>query len=267
VMKVKVISRNPDNYLRDTKTECHKTPRNFDPSLHLFEQQREYVRALNATKLERTFAKPLLGDLSGHREGTPCFTKHPKQLSTLLSGAYDGEIRLWNVPSRNCTKSIFAHDGWVRGAVFTPDGSNFITVGDDKTIKTWITQKSELDEDYDTPDIPINTVLSKSVITSISHHRRDPVFATCGETCQIWEETRNEPVNTFEWGVDSLHHVQFNPVENNLLAACTSARSIILYDRREGKPLRKVVMTMRPNFLAWNPMEAFNFTVANEDYK
>jgi len=91
-------------------------------------------------------------------------------------------------------------------------------------------------------------------------------LGTCGDVCQLWEETRNEPINTLQWGVDTLHHVQFNMVENNLLAACASDRSIIMYDCREGKPLRKVVMSMRPNRLAWNPMEAFNFTVANEDY-
>ena len=266
-MKVKIISRNPDNYLRDTKTEFHKVQRNYDPSLHPFEEQREYIRALNATKLERVFAKPFISDLSGHKDGISCFAKHPNQLGTLLSGAYDGEIRLWNLPTRTCVRAISAHHGWTRGLAFTTDGSRFLSVGDDKSIKIWNTEVSELDDDEEDTDVPINTILSKSVITSISHHRQDPIFATCGEVCQLWEETRNEPLKTLQWGVDSLHHVQFNLVENNLLAACTSARSIILYDRREGKPLRKVVMTMRPNFLAWNPMEAFTFTVANEDYK
>lgn len=70
-----------------------------------------------------------------------------------------------------------------------------------------------------------------------------------------------------KWGVDSIHNVAFNQVETNLLAACASDRSIILYDTREAKPLRKVVMTLRSNRLAWNPMEAFTFTLANEDYK
>ena len=49
--------------------------------------------------------------------------------------------------------------------------------------------------------------------------------------------------------------------------ACASDRSIILYDMRESVPLRKVVMKMRSNTIAWNPMEAFVFTAASEDYK
>lgn len=67
-------------------------PRNYDPVLHPFEVPREYVRAMNATKLERLFAKPFLSSLDGHRDGVNCMAKHPKSLSTVLSGACDGEV-------------------------------------------------------------------------------------------------------------------------------------------------------------------------------
>jgi WD repeat and SOF domain-containing protein 1 len=46
------------------------------------------------------------------------------------------------------------------------------------------------------------------------------MFATCGEVCQVWEEDRNAPIRTFEWGVDSLHDVNFNPIETHLLGKC-----------------------------------------------
>lgn len=44
-----------------------------------------------------------------------------------------------------------------------------------------------------------------------------------------------------------------------------SDRSVALYDVRTQTPLRKLVMQNKCTKLAWNPMEAFNFTVANED--
>jgi hypothetical protein len=47
---------------------------------------------LNATKLERVFAKPFIGALDGHRDGVNCMCKHPTSLSFLLSGACDGEV-------------------------------------------------------------------------------------------------------------------------------------------------------------------------------
>lgn len=144
-----------------------------------------------------------------------------------------------------------------------PNGKHFITIGDDKTIKVWNSLKPQFGEDEE----PISTMLSKTVLTSISHNRSNKTFATCGEICQIWEEARSEPLRTFQWGVDSLHDVSFNPVETNVLAACASDRSVILYDTRDSGPLRKVVMKLKTNRLCWNPMEAFGFTCANEDYK
>ncbi|XP_004929492.1 DDB1- and CUL4-associated factor 13 [Bombyx mandarina] len=260
-VKIKVISRNPEDYLRATKRDIQKIPRNYDPSLHPLEAPREYVRALNAVKLERVFAKPFIGCLDGHRDGVSTMAKHPSQLAVLASGAFDGEVRIWDLTVRKCTRNFVAHEGWVRALCYNPDGKHFMSVGDDKTIKTWKAEAvTEEDEE------PTNTLLSMSVVSGITHHRNKPIFATCGEQCQLWENTRNEPIKVFKWGVDSLHHVSFNQVEYNLLASCASDRSIILYDCRESGPLRKVVLELRSNALSWNPMEAFIFTVANEDY-
>ncbi|XP_057656624.1 DDB1- and CUL4-associated factor 13-like [Diorhabda carinulata] len=261
-MKVKILTRNPDEYLRETKLDIHKVQRNYDPDLHPFEAAREYTRALNAVKLEKVFAKPFVGNLDGHRDGVSILAKHPKKLSTLISGAYDGEVRVWDLPRRMCLREFIAHDGIVRGIVYSPKGERFITVGDDKCIKTWNSIAPQFGEDEE----PINTILSKTVLTGISHHLKKPIYATSGEICQLWEESRNEPIRTIEWGADSLHDISFNPVETNILSSCASDRSIILYDMREKLPLRKVIMKLRTNKLSWNPMEPFIFTCANEDY-
>ncbi|KAF7283838.1 DDB1- and CUL4-associated factor 13 [Rhynchophorus ferrugineus] len=261
-MKVKVITRSPDEYLRETKHDIHKVFRNYDPALHPFEAAREYTRALNAVKLDKVFAKPFLGSLDGHRDSVSCIAKHPKRLSTVVSGAFDGEIRVWDIPQRTCVREFVAHNGIVRGVVYVPSGNSFISVGDDKTIKTWNALIPQFGEDEE----PVNTILSKSVLTGISHHRQSNIFATCGEIVQLWEESRNEAIRSYEWGVDTLHDIAFNMIETNTFAACASDRSIILYDMRDNGPLRKVIMKLRSNKVAWNPMEAFTFTCANEDY-
>lgn len=36
------------------------------------------------------FAKPFVGDLSGHSDGVYCMAKHPKKLTTIISGSGDG---------------------------------------------------------------------------------------------------------------------------------------------------------------------------------
>lgn len=42
-MKVKVISRNPDEYIRETKHDIHRLKRNYDPSLHPLEGPRKLL--------------------------------------------------------------------------------------------------------------------------------------------------------------------------------------------------------------------------------
>ncbi|XP_073993318.1 DDB1- and CUL4-associated factor 13 [Rhodnius prolixus] len=261
-MRVKVLSRNPDDYLRETKRDIYKVPRNFDPALHPFEAPREYIRTLNAVKLDKVFAKPFLGSLDGHVEGISVLCKHPKSLSITGSGSFDGEIRLWNLAQRKCIRQVQAHDGYVRGIAFTQDGQRFISIGDDKTLKTWNAEAPG----YGEKDFPINTIISKTLLNGISYNNKSGQFATCGEICQLWEESRNEPIRSFQWGADSAYHIAFNLVEPHLLVICANDRSITFYDTREVGPVRKMVLAMRSNQVAWNPMEAFIYTLANEDY-
>ncbi|CAM4704225.1 unnamed protein product [Leuciscus chuanchicus] len=261
-MKVKVLCRNPDDYVRETTRDIQRVPRNYDPTLHPFEVPREYTRALNATKLERVFAKPFVASLDGHRDGISCIVKHSKSLSTVLSGACDGEVKVWNLPKRECMRTVQAHEGFVRGMCSRFCGTSFFTVGDDKTIKQWNMEAPG----YGVREEPINTILGKAVFTGIDHHHREGTFATCGQTVDIWDEQRSSPIRSFSWGVDSFSSVRYNPVETELLASCASDRSVVLYDTRESAPLRKVIMQLRSNTLCWNPMEAYYFTCANEDY-
>lgn len=109
-------------------------------------------------KLERVFAKPFIGNLDGHRDGIFCMAKHPKSLSTLASGSYDGEVRLWNLTKKKCISSINGHDRFVRGLCFNPDGTRLFSVGDDSTVKVWNT--NEL-------DTPSHTFISQVCIINV----------------------------------------------------------------------------------------------------
>jgi WD repeat and SOF domain-containing protein 1 len=136
-MKVKVLKRNPQDYIRDRASDIQKVPRNLDPALHPLEGPREYTRALNAAKLERVFAKPFLGSLSGHTDGVYCMCKHPTRLSTMLSGSCDGVVKVWDLSKLECQGSCLAHTGFVRGVCVDSTGESFLSVGEDKNVKIW----------------------------------------------------------------------------------------------------------------------------------
>jgi len=81
-------------------------------------------------------------------------------------------------------------------------------------------------------------------------------------------ERYTAPPEVLKWptATDTITTVQFNQVETSILASCATDRSIVLYDLRTSMPLAKTVLNFASNAIAWNPMEAFNFAVANEDH-
>lgn len=262
MVKVKVIDRPTGQFVRETKNDLHRIHRNYDPSLHPFEAAREYQRALNTVKLDRMFAKPFLGALTGHHDIVTCMTRHPTSLSYLLSASADGVVKLWNVATKKCVRSVIAHQNQIVRSICTSNDSNyFFTVDSNASIRKW-----KLDDDEDESNAsPITTVLGSTPITGMDHHWKQPYLMTVGEKLELWEENRSEPLRSFTWGADSGYCVKCNPVEVNIVAASAGDNSITLYDVRRPLPLRRVVLEMRTNQIAWNPMEAFIMATANED--
>ena len=93
-----------------------------------------------------------------------------------------------------------------------------MTVGDDKTIKVWGAEEESWS------DLPRDTVVSKNMVTGLTISASGDTFATCGEATQLWTRGRHVPSRTFQWGVDTIHHVRFNPVETHLLGATSADR-------------------------------------------
>ncbi|KAI9207967.1 WD40-repeat-containing domain protein [Polychytrium aggregatum] len=255
-MKIKTISRSEADYTRERSQDIYKVHRNIDPEIHPFEKAREYTRALNATKVERMFAKPFVGALSGHIDGVYCLAKHPTHLTTIVSGSADGEIRLWSLSSRETVWSTRGHEGFVRGLTCVPFSDNFISVGEDKIVKIWDRSEEE----------PLQTYIAKTSFTGVDHHRSQPLFATSSSQIDLWDHSRSQPTQTFNWGAETITSIKFNQTEQSVFASCGTDRTIVLYDIRTNTPLKKIIMAMRTNAIAWNPMEAFNFTTANEDH-
>lgn len=266
IKSIKVLSRNPDHYLRETKNDIHKVQRNYDPDLHPFEAAREYKLALNAVKLERVFAKPFIGSLA-HSEGVSAICRHPSRLACSFTGTVEGELKLWDISHKKCEWTIQAHNGQIWAIVAAPDGGSFFSVGNDKTIKRWSLQRAQEDND----EFPIDTWLCDSIITGITHHRYKNEFVTCGERVLLWDANTKAPKFSYNWSTSgdrndaSVVSIKFNPVETDLFASSDQANNIVLYDTR-AKEVKKLKMTMRVNALAWNPMEAFILTAASEDY-
>ena len=272
-----------------------------DPALHPFAKAREQKRAVNAAKLEKVHAKPFIAAMPQHTDGVQVMAKNRFNLTDLISGSADGEIIYWSIPARKPLFRINAHENFVKGLAFANNGrlaadSIFTSVGMDKKVHLW--SVSKLKDEYQqfyqahtdghavegneglvvnttvSPDGPANTVrnynpratyVSNHTLTYCDHSYGEDLFATSGSAVQIWNYERSSPLQTFEWGVDTVTKLKFNPSQQNLLAAVCADRSICFYDIRGNTPINKIYMRNKSAALCWNPQEPMNLVVGNEN--
>ncbi|KAF2445954.1 U3 small nucleolar RNA associated protein [Karstenula rhodostoma CBS 690.94] len=261
-MKIRALSR-PASSAQAPGSNVAKLTRNLDPTQHPFERAREYTRALTATKLERMFAQPFLGDFEpGHVDGVYSLAKDPESLEHLASGSGDGIVKVWDQSNREEKWQAQAHENMVKGMCWTRD-RKLLTCGSD--------QKIQLFDPYTTPSrSPPKATWHGGAFTSIAHHRNLPNFAAASDKVSIYDISRasGAPVQTLNWptAIDTINALAWNQVETSIVASAATDRAIILYDLRTSSPLHRTVLHLASNCIAWNPMEAFNFAVANEDH-
>ncbi|KAH9792276.1 DDB1- and CUL4-associated factor 13 [Citrus sinensis] len=241
-MKVKVISRSTDEFTRERSQDLQRVYHNYDPNLRPQEKAVEYVRALTAAKLEKIFARPFIGALDGHRDGVSCMAKNPNYLKGFFSGSMDGDIRLWDIANRRTVCQYSGHQGAVRGLTVSTDGRILVSCGTDCTVKLWnvpVATLTDSDDSTDNSSEPLAVYVWKNAFWAVDHQWEGDLFATAGAQVDIWNHNRSQPINSFQWGTDTVISVRFNPAEPNVLATTASDRSITLYDLRMSSPARK----------------------------
>ncbi|XP_073315754.1 uncharacterized protein [Primulina huaijiensis] len=245
-MKAKVISRSADEFTRERSQDLQRVFRNYDPNLRSQEKSVEYVRALNAAKLDKIFARPFIGAMDGHVDAVSSMAKNPNHLKGIFSGSMDGDIRLWDLAIRRTVCQFPGHQGAVRGLTVSTDGRVLVSCGTDSTVRLWNVPLPSL---MDSGDIfnseakePLAVYVWKNAFRAVDHQWNGDLFATAGAQVDIWNHNRSQPVNSFEWGIDTSISVRFNPGEPNILATSGSDRSITLFDLRLSSPARKIIM-------------------------
>ena len=72
--------------------------------MHPFARARERIRALNAAKMDRMFAKPFIASLEGHIDAVEVLTRQRGSLTTVASGSWDGGKYVHMVDSNDRAK-------------------------------------------------------------------------------------------------------------------------------------------------------------------
>jgi WD repeat and SOF domain-containing protein 1 len=270
-MKVKALSRSQASTERECSGDLRKHFRNLDPSYHPMQRAREYQRAVTGAKLDRMFAKPLIGNLgNGHMDGITASATSRRALVPFLSGAADGQVKLWDLTTRTQVAVLNGHTKMISGLAFSLEGQHFYSSSEDGFVRCWSVASTLDQATGESTRGPLGTWRTNGSFKSLDHHWFEERFATAtDDSVCVWSAERSTPIQKYTdlWGSnDSVHVVKYNPAERNLLGVCTMDRGIGIFDSRVGSALKKTVLRMRSNCLEWNPMEPMNFVVGNEDY-
>jgi DDB1- and CUL4-associated factor 13 len=169
--------------------------------------------------------------LDTHADSVTCLARNPRAAGILLSGAADGEVLVWDVPSRKVVASLRGHRRAVRGVACAPDGRHAASVGDDAVVCLWqlpgVTTHGTAAAVV--PTLPTASCSGKHAFRDVDYHWTRLQFATAGATVQIWDHERSEPVAEYTWGVDAVSSVRFNPAEPDLFATCGTDRRYATY--------------------------------------
>lgn len=85
-----MLSHPTSTHLPQRRGDTTPTSRNLAPHMHPFAHARERMRALNAVKMDRMFAKPFVAAFEGHTEGVEVIVRKLGVLNTIASAGWDG---------------------------------------------------------------------------------------------------------------------------------------------------------------------------------
>eukprot|EP00792_Barthelona_sp_PAP020_P005304 TRINITY_DN2593_c0_g1_i1.p1 TRINITY_DN2593_c0_g1~~TRINITY_DN2593_c0_g1_i1.p1 ORF type:complete len:469 (+),score=104.38 TRINITY_DN2593_c0_g1_i1:32-1408(+) len=273
-MKVKVISRNEKKFQKQNPDDLQPIFRNYSEDLHPFQAEREYVRALNSTKLDKLFSKPFISQLSLHSDGVFSLAPHPTRLPIFFSGSCDGELYRWNLTTKTVNWTVQAHSGYVRSICTSYNGAQVVTCSDDGTIKFWNVDQVDTsisvngerinnEKGIIKPETTLQCDSPKCMAASPTQH----LYAVgTDSSVDIYGPRSTEPLQKliFDSAI-GCNAVSYSPADPNLLASCLTDRALALYDVRDGQPMHRVIMKNRGNAVAFNPVEPVFFTMANDD--
>lgn len=240
-MRINTIYHKPDEICKERKKDISHVSFAKEEVYHPFMKERELVRALNATKIERLLSKPFVTALSYHKEGIHVLARHPK-MPLFASASFDNQVILWDMKHKGiierfeCPKPVrgLGIDGV--GNVYAGQGGSVNVLGNSQTYRC----RSEV------------TALDVAGTLNVGTSKGIEVFDVERSI------PREQGSSRYPLCISS------SPVLANIIGIGEQG-GLSLFDARVGKMIHSVEMRSKVNDISFNPMSGHMFVSANED--
>jgi hypothetical protein len=199
----------------------------------IFAQISRAVCLVSLLSLPSLAAKsPFLAALTGHKG--PVFSVHYSQDGRrILSGSFDGTLKLWDPAAKTEVSTWEGHTDNVRAVALSPDGTRAVSGGSDRKIIFWNAESG--------------TVISRlpghdGIIRCIAYSPDGRHFLSGGDDkkLKLWEvvSSTDDPklVATWEGHTDGVNACVFSPDGKTALSG-SQDKTIIFWDVATGKAL------------------------------
>ncbi|OBA19683.1 SCF complex F-box protein MET30 [Metschnikowia bicuspidata var. bicuspidata NRRL YB-4993] len=157
-------------------------------------------------QLEKNWRKGTykITEFIGHTDGITCLQFNTK---ILILGLYDSAVRVWNIDTGECIRTLMGHSTGVRSLSF--DCHKLITGGYDSTIKVWNYRTGECISTYRGHE---NTVCS------VDSLNRTIVSGSADSTVKVWHvDTRT--CYTLRGHTECVNSVKYHEPSNTVFSA------------------------------------------------
>ena len=148
--------------------------------------------------------------LKGHETGTITGVSFSQDGKFLASSSMDSTVRLWDIQTGNCLKTMMGKEQWFWTVAFSPDGQTVASGGDDNTIRLWNihTGECQLLEGH------------TAWVWSIAFHPKENVLASASfdSTIRVWHATTRECCQILSGHDNSVLTVNFHPNGETLVS-------------------------------------------------
>ena len=169
-------------------------------------------------------ASPGIAGLIGHadRVHTVDFSPDGK---ILVSGSYDGTVRLWDVASHHqIGRPLIGHDREIYSVAFSSDDKTLASAGDDGTVRLWdVATHRQIGS-------PLNG--HHGEVNSVAFSPDGNTLASAGDdgTVQLWDVATHRPIGSPLTGhVGTVYSVAFSP-DGRTLASGGDDGTVRLWD-------------------------------------